>query len=106
MQGDVLPRAGLDSRRRADSHIVWAVLFFLGIVCLGGVAQGAVVVRRHVIAGGGGTSGQGTITLKGTAGQSAADVLDANGATTHLQGGYWAIASAPNDRIFANGFEP
>lgn len=106
MQGAVFPHAGLAQRPRGRTRIASATLLWFGIVCLSGFAQGAVVVRRHVVAGGGATSSNGAITLRGTSGQCEADALDANGATTHLQGGYWAVASAPDDRIFANGFEP
>lgn len=106
MQGRELCRAGLAWRRRAGTHATRAMFLLLNIAFLCGVAQGAVVVRRHVVGGGGASSSNGAITLHGTAGQSQADALDANAASVHLQGGYWAVAAIADDRIFANGFEP
>ena len=81
------------------------VASLLGLI-LAGSAAAAVSARRHVVAGGGSSSNGGPFVLRGTAGQPEADALDAGAGALRLQGGYWASASLPDDRLFADGFEP
>lgn len=65
---------------------------------------GPYVVTEFAIAGGGATLGGGSFRLSGTIGEPATTPLVASG--YRLYDGFWAPATAPDDRIFANGFDP
>lgn len=65
---------------------------------------GPYVVTEFAIAGGGATLGGGSFRLSGTIGESASTPLAASG--YRLYAGFWVPATAPNDSIFANGFDP
>lgn len=70
---------------------------------------GGFAIRRHVIAGGGGTSSGGAFAIAGTIGQADADALHpASGGVFAITGGFWpgiAPAAPVGDAVFANGFE-
>ena len=69
---------------------------------------GSFEIRRHVVAGGGGTSAGGAYTLSGTVGQAEAAPAAAGGPYT-LGPGFWSPAAGSGppqvDPIFSNGFE-
>jgi len=67
-------------------------------------SNGAYRIERSVVAGGGGSAAGDGFRLSGTFGQSATASLSAAG--FGLYGGFWPLAgTAPNDLIFANGFD-
>lgn len=66
--------------------------------------DGPYVVTEFAIAGGGATLGGGSFRLSGTIGEPASTPLGAS--EYRLYAGFWFPATAPNDRIFANGFDP
>lgn len=87
-------------------YLFTTALIVLGAFSPSAPAQsgGPYAIAPATIAGGGGTLTGGSFKLSGTIGQPATTTLSA--ASYRLQDGFWAPASAaPNDTIFANGFE-
>lgn len=77
----------------------------IAVLCLCPCAFAADTISHHAIVNGGGTVASGNLRLDYSIGQPVAGSVGHCGITLHS--GYQALvsASAPNDRIFGNGFD-
>ena len=86
----------------------------LGGLLLTGLASAQTAVERHVVAGGGSSSG-GVYLIRGSIGQADAEPLQpSSGGAYAITGGYWyrqpasdpsASCNGDTDCLFRNGFE-
>jgi hypothetical protein len=94
---DELPMSARIARLRGRILLVG-----LSMMVAGASAQ-MLDVTRHVIAGGGHSSG-GSFTLDGTIGQADASAVVSGGAF-EVQGGYWTGVAPIGPGVFRDGFE-
>ena len=95
-------------RHRSGTHGLRAGVAALALALAGTAlaqsAGGDFTVKKSVIAGGSATASGGDFRVAATAGQH--DAGSMQGGDLTVRGGFWPAASAaPDDRIFANGFD-
>ena len=103
----VTPPTGTRRKTGRGSAGVIAALV-LAVLAIDAAAQ-TFVLRRAVVASGGGASADpaGTLRISGTFAEpvTGGTTLSSTGGTFVATGGFWADARAPRDRFFIDNFE-